>query len=329
MKHKKLYLTLSIFLFISIGLYFYARIFYKASYSHMTLTQSATFSIAKRVLVNVIGMVVCATLIAMVTQVFQTLTQNRIITPSLIGFDSIFILSQSILVLFSKSSPVLNKIFSNSYLNFGVSTFMMIVISVSMVRLMLKNNRNNIYLLLLFGATLSTLVRSIANYVEVLLDPTSFQQLKAATSVTLTNMNSSIVLLVSPLMIWIVMMLINKRHELDVMLLKQDNATALGVPYLRRLNTYLILISLAMSITTALVGPLTFLGLIAVNIAKSLTQDYRHGSIFFVSSLVAMLMLIFGQTLVEFTRYATPVSVLIHFFGGIYMIYLMVKEVRL
>ena len=328
-KYTKTYLILGLLLLLSICLYFYVRIIYKSQSVHLVVTQSAFIAIGKRTSINILGVFISATLITIVTQVFQTLTQNTIITPSLIGFDSIFIATQAVLILFSKSNALFSIILSNTHLNFTLSTLIMIFVSVSMYRLILKKNRNNTYLLLLFGITLSTLVERIANYVEVLLNPESFQQLKASTSVTLTNMNSNLVLLVAPVMVWIVYRLYKHRHELDVMLLHQDYATALGIPYIKRMNQYLISISLSMAITTALVGPLTFLGLISINIAKRITLDYRHGVIFVASSLIAILFLLLGQSFVILTGYATPVSVIINLFGGIYLIFLMLKEVKI
>ena len=322
-RHKKMISILSIMIITSIIMYFYARVFHKAYISNIPLTLEAATSISTRSATSLFAMIVSAVLIAIVSQVFQTITSNRVITPSMIGFDSIFIASQAIIILFSDKFRVLH---SNPYLNFLFSSVLMVSVSVLMYVAILRKNRNNLYLLLLLGIIISSIVRSITNYIEVILKPQEFQSLKAATSVTITNMNTKIIYLAAFIMIIVMYKLIKSRHELDVMLLNQDNATSLGVDYNQRLKVYLMYISIAMSVTTALIGPITFLGLIAVNISKEITKDYRHSVIFITSSMIAVFLLVFGQSIVELLRYSTPVTVLINLIGGIYMIYLIIKE---
>ena len=264
-RHKKIISILTIMIITSIIIYFYARVFHKAYISNIPLTLDAAVSIATRSATSLFAMIVSAVLIAIVSQVFQTITSNRVITPSMIGFDSIFIASQAIIILFSDKFKVMH---SNPYLNFTFSAGLMVSVSVLMYVAILRKNRNNLYLLLLLGIIISSIVRSITNYIEVILKPQEFQSLKAATSVTITNMNTKIIYLAAFIMIIVMYKLIKSRHELDVMLLSQDNATSLGVDYNQRLKVYLMYISIAMSVTTALIGPITFLGLIAVNISK-------------------------------------------------------------
>ena len=205
----------------------------------------------------------------------------------------------------------------------------MLVISMLMYGIMLRKDKNNIVFLLLFGLILSSIVKSLTNYIEVLLDPQQFQQLKAVTTVSITNMNESIILLATPAMVLLTILFVRRSREYDVMQLGESNAKSLGIPYTRRVNSTLILIALAMAVTTALIGPLTFLGLLAVNIARELFRTYRHSILFFGSILVSVLFLVLGQGTVELIRYATPVTVLIDLVGGIYMIILILKEHKL
>mgnify|MGYP005783879347 CR=1 FL=1 len=71
------------------------------------------------------------------------------------------------------------------------------------------------------------------------------------------------------------------------------------------------------------------LGLLAVNIARERFKTYRHSILFFGSILMAVLFLVLGQGIVELTRYAAPVTVLIDLAGGAYMIILIMKEHKL
>ncbi|MEJ7178145.1 iron chelate uptake ABC transporter family permease subunit, partial [Staphylococcus caprae] len=57
------------------------------------------------------------------------------------------------------------------------------------------------------------------------------------------------------------------RPYLDVLLLGRAQAINLGVSYETMTRLLLILVALLVSISTALVGPVTFLGLLTVNLA--------------------------------------------------------------
>src|SRR5690606_35174823 len=102
-------------------------------------------------------------------------------------------------------------------------------------------------------------------------------------------------------------------------------ALNLGINYARQTHIDLIFISIAIAITTALVGPLSFLGLIAVNISKELYDKYHHKAIFILSILISIVVLLIGQTIVELIGFSTLVTTFISLFGGIYMIYLIIK----
>ena len=53
---------------------------------------------------------------------------------------------------------------------------------------------------------------------------------------------------------------------LDVLALGRENAINLGIDYQKTLKVLLILVAILTSVSTALVGPLTFLGLLVMNV---------------------------------------------------------------
>jgi iron complex transport system permease protein len=326
---RRIFTVLGCVIVLAVAVYLYARVLGKSLDTGLPLTAGIAKRIATGSAVSIVGMMVSATLIAVVSLAFQTITENRVLTPSMVGFDSVFIATQSVLVFLAGRWALSKALFSNPYYNFLVATGMMLLVSLLMYGIILRRNRNNIVFLLLFGLILSGMVRSLTNYLEVLLNPQEFQQLQAATNVTITNMNEGIILLATPLMLVITFLFVRRSREYDVMLLGMSGAKGLGVPYTRRLNLSLILIALAMAVTTALIGPLTFLGLLAVNIARELFRTYRHSVLFIGSILTAIVFLVLGQGIVELLRYATPVTVLIDLVGGSYMVWLILKVGKL
>jgi len=285
--------------------------------------REAIFNIISRRSIQMLAMIISAILISSTSLVFQTMTQNRILTPSLIGFDAIFISVQTTIVFFLSSSSIF---FVNPYLNFLVSAGLMIVVSLVLYRLILKKNKNNIIFLLLVGMVLSTLSRSFASFLQTVMDPDEFQSLTIRTEVSITNMNLSIIWLALPLMIIMIYLLMKDYREYDVMTLGEHNAIGLGVRYAKKMNTSLIYMALAMSISTALIGPISFLGLISVNAAREMLKDYKHLPLFLASSMIAVIFLVLGQGIIAETGFLTTVTVLISMVGGMYMIYLILKE---
>ena len=106
-----------------------------------------------------------------------------------------------------------------------------------------------------------------------------------------------------------------------------DIAINLGVDYDRVLERMFIMIALLVSISTALIGPITFLGLLVVNIAREFIRSYEHRYLLISSTLISVIALIGGQLLVErVINFNTTLTVIINFIGGLYFIYLLLKE---
>ena len=117
---------------------------------------------------------------------------------------------------------------------------------------------------------------------------------------------------------------------LDVMSLGKEHAINLGVPYDKLTKKMLMVVAILTALSTALVGPVTFLGLIVVNITYQLVQSYKHKYLLTVSILISVCSLVVGVVLVEkvFT-FNTTLSTIINFIGGLYFLYLLLKESKL
>lgn len=186
---RTIIVILCVMIAFSAALYLYARIFAKSISSGIPLTVEVAEKIASRSAISILAIVISASLIAVVSLVFQTITESRILTPGMLGFDSVFFATQSVLLFFSNQWSWMGNWFSNVYLNFIATTAVMIAVSMLMYGVMLRKDKNNIVFLLLFGMILSNIVQSFTNYIQVLLNPQEFQQLQAATTVSLANMN--------------------------------------------------------------------------------------------------------------------------------------------
>ena len=320
-----IFLTLLVILIAGVAFYILSRTHIKAWRLGVELTPQAFAGIMGRALPALVGMTAAAFLIAVVSLSFQTITESKILTPSMIGFDSIFVGTQTLVVfLFGAASPL----FINPYLNYLISAGGMVTISLFMYRGILRKSRNNTIYLLMFGLVLSGIIGSGTRYLQRIMTVYEFNHVQAAVNVTVNNMNTEIIFLALPLMVLITILIIGRHRIFNVMILGGQQARGLGVDYEKELQLNLLLIAIGMSIATALIGSLTFLGLLAVNASRMILKTPRHLPLFICSGLVAALSLIIGQGVVEFLQGGIPVTVIINLIGCIYIFKFILKENR-
>jgi iron complex transport system permease protein len=277
-------------------------------------------------MIRVAAMVVTGCAIAFSTVVFQTITQNRILTPSVMGLDSMYEVVQTLIFFFAGSMSVwvLNK-----YLNFGAAILAMVLFALILYRFLFKADKHPIYLLLLIGMIIGTLLGSLVTFLQVLIDPVEYLSLQNLLFASFSNIKPD--LLYIAIAILLVAFIIGYRMlgDLDVMSLGRENAINLGVNYDRMVRNMLILSSVLIATSTALVGPITFFGLIVANLSYQFFSTYKHSILILGASLISIVALVGGQFFVEHVfELRTTLSVIINFIGGIYFIYLLLKESR-
>ena len=224
-------------------------------------------------MIRVAAMVVTGCAIAYSTVVFQTITQNRILTPSVMGLDSMYEVVQTLIFFFAGSMSVwvLNK-----YLNFGAAILAMVLFALILYRFLFKADKHPIYLLLLIGMIIGTLLGSLVTFLQVLIDPVEYLSLQNLLFASFSNIKPD--LLYIAIAILLVAFIIGYRMlgDLDVMSLGRENAINLGVNYDRMVMNMLILSSVLIATSTALVGPITFFGLIVANLSYQFFATYKH-----------------------------------------------------
>jgi iron complex transport system permease protein len=115
-------------------------------------------------------------------------------------------------------------------------------------------------------------------------------------------------------------------HTFDVLALGRDNAISLGVEHRRVVSMVLLLLTVLVSVSTALVGPVTFFGLLVANLSNQLAGTSRHAVVLPVAILLAAICLVGGQFLLDRVfALNTALSVIVEFFGGIVFITLLLR----
>lgn len=309
---KKIYILLSIAIFVILLFLFQG------------LNESNfKYNLYKRI-PKVLAIILTGGAIAFSSIIFQTITNNRILTPSILGLDALYGFLQTLAVfIFGASSIVM----TNHKVNFIITMTLMILSTLILYKIMFKNGKNNIFFLLLVGTVLGTLFKSLSTFMQVLIDPNEFEALQGKLFASFSNVNTDILLVVVIIMLLIFAFIYDDLKKLDVMLLGRDTSINLGIDYNKLSKKILLVVSVLVSISTALVGSITFLGLIVVNVSYEMFKTFKHSYLILGSMLISIIALVGGQFFVErILNYNSTVSIIINFIGGIYFIYLLLKE---
>ena len=269
---------------------------------------------------KLIAMVITAFTIGGASIVFQSVINNTIVTPCLLGMNSLYTLIHTAVVFFLGSGSML---VINSNMSFALDLVIMGVVATFIYSYLFKVTNHNVLYVLLIGTVLTSFFSSIQSTLTRIMDPNEYDTLLTSLVASFSNVNSEIIIFSLIIIAAIIVIFGKELAMLDVLTLGKEQAVNLGVDYDRCIRRLLLAVTLCISVATAMVGPISFLGLIIANLSRQMLKTYRHTQLILGSALFGMIGLIFGQLIVErIFVYAIPVSVFITVGGGIYFLYL-------
>ncbi len=270
------------------------------------------------------AMLLVAYSVAVSSVLFQTITHNRILTPSIMGFDALYTLIQAIVIFWfglnmGGALGVTGK--------FVLEVSAMTVFACLLFQWIFSGASHSLHLLLLVGIVFGLLFRSLSGLMVRMIDPNEFLFLQDKMFASFNAIRTNL-LLVSAIMVAAVSVIgWRLRRAYDVLSLGREVAINLGIHYRKTLWLTLILISVMVSVSTALVGPVTFFGLLVSNLAYMIMQTDKHKYTVPAAVLLGVVALVGGQTVLEHgLALNTTVSVVIEFAGGIMFIALIVRK---
>ncbi|ENG8176211.1 iron chelate uptake ABC transporter family permease subunit [Campylobacter jejuni] len=275
---------------------------------------------------QIAAIIIVAICIAVSTVIFQTLCNNKILTPAIIGLDSLYMLLQSALI-FSFGAANLS-VYKND-INFLITLVCMVVFSLGLYKILFSSDRS-IYLIMLLGLVFGTLFSTLSSFFEVLIDPDEFMVMQGRMFASFDNIAFDVLILAYIISFLSFIWIFRYMKFLDPLNLGKDLAINLGINYQKISKQLMIIIAILTSISTALVGPITFLGLLVVNITYELFKTAKHSILLSACILISILALLGGVFFVSRVfDYNATISVVINFLGGIYFIYLVLKGNKL
>ena len=275
---------------------------------------------------KLIVMLITAFAIGGASIVFQSVINNTIVTPCLLGMNSLYTLIHTAVVFFAGSGSMLA---ASANLSFAADLVLMGAVATVIYSYLFRKTNHNILYVLLIGTVLSSFFSSIQTTLTRVMDPNEYDALLATLVASFSNINSEIIVFSLVVLAAIIFFLRRELALLDVLTLGKDQAVNLGVDYDRCIRRLLLGVTLCIAVATAMVGPISFLGLIIANLSRQLLKTYRHTQLILGSALFGMVILVAGQLVVEHVyTYAIPISVFITVGGGVYFLYLLLTNRR-
>ena len=280
--------------------------------------------ILSRRIPTLIVMLIAAFSIGSASIIFQSIINNRIVTPCLLGMNSMYTLVHTAIVFTVGSGHV---IATNSNLSFAVDLVVMGVTATFLYSYMFRKTGNNVFYVLLIGTVLSSFFGSIQSTMIRVMDPNEYDALLTTLVADFSNINTEVIVFSLVLLAALVIFLWEDLKLLDVITLGKAQAINLGVDYDRTVRRLLLGVVLCIAIATAMVGPISFLGLIIANLSRQLLRTHKHSHLIVGAALMGMLAIIAGQLITQHVfSYAVPISTFITIGGGIYFLYLLLSK---
>jgi len=272
------------------------------------------------------AMLLVAYAVAVSSVLFQTITHNRILTPAIMGFDALYLLIQAVVVYaFGQAAATASHPVAAFALEVGAMTLFACVL----FRWLFGDAARSLHLMMLVGIIFGLLFRSLSSFMMRLIDPNEFLVLQDRMFASFNSVRTGLLPAALAAVLAATLLLARMRRCYDVLALGRDTAVNLGVNYRRSLLLTLAAVAVLVSVSTALVGPVTFFGLLASNLAYRVMGSDRHRHTVPAAVLLGVIFLVGGQALLErVLSLNTTVSVVIEFVGGLLFLVLILRRGR-
>lgn len=269
------------------------------------------------------GILIGGVCVALSSIVFQTLVNNRILTPAIMGYEAVYLMWQAMLLLLLGAHGMAAL---GVGLNFLMSSFLILAYSWAIHRWLLSQGRSDVYQLLLVGLVLTMVLGTFTQFVQLRISPGEFSVFQNLSYTSFNRAQPETLLYAFLTVLAVCAVGYRYLSELDVLLLGREQAVSLGVNEPQRIRLFMALIAILVAVSTSLIGPTAFLGIFIANITYAITKSRLHRHTLPVGCVVAVVIFITAQLLVErLFNYKTTVSILVNLVCGAYFLILMVR----
>ena len=280
------------------------------------------YVIPKR-LARLAAIVIGGVCVAVSSIVFQTIAGNRILTPAVMGYEAVYLLLQSLLILVMGMHSL---VLLGQNGNFALSIALMLAYSWAIHYWLFKDGRNNVYFLLLLGFVLTMVIGTFTQFIQLRISPGEFAILQGFSQASFNKAQPMQLLYSAVLAGAACVAIVTTLPALDVLALGREQATSLGIDYRRMVRLQLALIAVLVAVSTSLLGPTAFMGIFVANTTYALARTGRHRATLPLGCAIAIAIFLVAQLLVEHVfNYRTTVGILVNLVCGAYFLALMVR----
>ncbi|MGO1319874.1 MAG: iron chelate uptake ABC transporter family permease subunit [Galactobacter sp.] len=286
------------------------------------------FWIISKMRVTALGVIfVVAIAQAVATIAFQTVTNNRILTPSIMGFESLYRLVQTIAVVILGTT-------GGAYLS-GTWQFLgqivvMVIFACLLYGFLLTGKRADLHVTLLIGLVLGGGLASVATFMEQLLDPAEFDILLARQIASVGSADTTKLSIAVPLVVGCAVLMFFFSKRLNVLALGRDTAVNLGLHHQRFTIAVLVLVAILVSVSTALIGPMTFFGFLIAMLTYQLADTFDHRLLFPMAAVLGFVVFAGAYFILKHVFPAEgSVSIIIELVGGLAFLLYILRKGRL
>lgn len=315
----KIFILLVLSLLITYGL---------LTYNNPVSIDSPSFiPVIKRRQNAIITMAIAAICQSVASIIFQSVANNRIITPSILGFEAIYSTINTSIMYFLGITSFL-AIAGKGY--FILQILIMIGISLILFMGILYKKDGDVELMLLVGVILGQGLRAISAFMRRLLAPSEFDILQAKLFASVNNSDPEYFPISIGIILVVVCLIFVNTSKFDVLSLGKDVSTNLGLDHKKMTVYSLIAVAILMSISTALVGPMSFYGFLVASLTYELAKTYDHRYLLIMGVLLAFTILSGAYFIMNHIFSANGVvSVLIELIGGLTFLIIIFKNEKI
>ena len=276
---------------------------------------------------NVLVMAIVAFCHASATVAFQTVTTNRILTPSIMGFESLYVAVQTAAVYFLGAAGLASL---TGVPQFLLQIGVMVGLAVALYGWLLSGKYGNLHVMLLIGIIIGGGLGSVSTFMQRLLTPSEFDVLTARLFGSIANADADYLPVAVPLCAVAGTLLWLRARRLNVLALGPAPTTSLGLNHRAELIKVLVLVAVLIATSTALVGPMTFLGFLVATLAYQFADTHDHRYVLPVAVLTGFVVLAGAYFVMKNLFYAQGVvSIIIELVGGVTFLIVILRKGRL
>lgn len=256
--------------------------------------------------------------LALSGMVFQSIFQNPLISPDVLGVSSGCSLGAAIGIVFLAASPIMIQVLSFSF-GIGAVIFSMILSK--------KMRSNRVLALVISGIVTGALTSSFIMIIKYFADP--YKDLPAIEFWLMggfynSDWNGVINVLFLVLISTIILFLF--RWKLKVLTMGDDQAKLLGVNVKHIRSIAIFSATLLVSSVVSVAGLISWIGILAPHIVKSFVRD-DISKIMPITMVVGAIILLLADTFARsITTTEIPISILTSLFGAPFLVYLLNKK---